>query len=149
VLCIPRAGSVPLQPPDAVQAVALVELQLNVAAPPLGTTVGDALNVAEGTTLTVMLDGTLLPPWPLQLNEYVAEAANAPVLCVPLAGLVPLQAPDAVQAVALVERHPSVVEAPTATAAAPADNVAVGAGITVMVASEVALVPPAPVQTNE
>jgi hypothetical protein len=59
----------PLQPPDAVQAVALVELQLNVAAPPLGTTVGDAVNVAEGTTLTVMLDGTLAPPWPLQVNE--------------------------------------------------------------------------------
>jgi hypothetical protein len=124
-----------------VQAVALVALQLNVAAPPLGTTVGDALNVAEGTTLTVMLDGTLVPSWPLQLK--------APVLCVPLAGLVPLQAPDAVQAVAFVERHPSVVEAPAATAAAPADNVTVGADITVTVASEVALVPPAPLQTNE
>jgi hypothetical protein len=69
VLCVPLAGSVPLQPPVAVQAVALVALQLNVAAPPLGTTVGDALNVAEGTTLTVMLDGTLVPSWPLQLNE--------------------------------------------------------------------------------
>jgi hypothetical protein len=69
VLCVPLAGSVPLQPPDAVQAVALVAFQLNVAAPPLETTVGDALNVAEGTTLTVMLDGTLVPPWPLQLNE--------------------------------------------------------------------------------
>jgi hypothetical protein len=71
------------------------------------------------------------------------------VLCVPLTGLVPLQAPDAVQAVAFVERHPSVVEAPAATAAAPADNVTVGAGITVTVASELALVPPAPLQTNE
>ena len=71
------------------------------------------------------------------------------MLCVPLAGLVPLQAPDAVQAVAFVERHSSEVEAPASTAAAPARNVAVGAGTTVTVASEVALVPPAPVQTNE
>jgi hypothetical protein len=71
------------------------------------------------------------------------------VLCVPLAGLVPLHAPDAVQALAFVERHSSVVEAPASTAAEAASNVTVGAGITVTVASEVALVPPAPVQTNE
>jgi hypothetical protein len=70
------------------------------------------------------------------------------VLCVPLAGLIPLQAPDAVQALAFVERHSSVVEAPASTTAAPASNVTVGAGITVTVASEVTLVPPAPVHTN-
>ena len=69
MLCIPRAGSVPLQPPDAVQAVALVELQLNVAAPPLATTSGDALNVTEGATLTVTLDGKLGPPAPAQVSE--------------------------------------------------------------------------------
>jgi hypothetical protein len=70
------------------------------------------------------------------------------VLCVPLAGFVPLQAPEAVQAVALVELHVRVVEAPAPTAAAPADSFTVGADITVTVVSEVA-VPAVPVQTNE
>jgi hypothetical protein len=37
----------------AVQAVALVELQVNVEAPPLATVTGFAVNVAVGTTLTV------------------------------------------------------------------------------------------------
>jgi hypothetical protein len=71
VLWVPLAASGPLQPPDAVQAVALVELQLNVAAPPLATTAADALRVTEGTgrTVTAMLDGKLVPPGPLQISE--------------------------------------------------------------------------------
>jgi hypothetical protein len=69
VLWVPLAGIVPLQPPDAAQEVALVELQLKAAAPPLATTGGDALNVIDGATLTVMFDGTLGPPRPAQISE--------------------------------------------------------------------------------
>jgi hypothetical protein len=69
VLCVPLAGLVPLQAPDAVHAVALVELQLNVAAPPLATTSGDALNVTDGATLTVTFNGKLGPPAPAQVSE--------------------------------------------------------------------------------
>jgi hypothetical protein len=71
------------------------------------------------------------------------------VLAVPRAALVPSQAPDAVQAVAFSELHVSVPEAPAGTAAAPADSLTVGVGITVTIASELSLVPPVPVQTNE
>jgi hypothetical protein len=68
---------------------------------------------------------------------------------VPLAGLVPLQEPEAVHAVAFVELHVRVAEAPRATAAAFADSATVGAGITLTVAAAAALVPPLPVQTSE
>jgi hypothetical protein len=40
VLCVPLVAREPLQPPEAVQDVALLELQVNVEEPPLGTTVG-------------------------------------------------------------------------------------------------------------
>ena len=75
-------------------------------------------------------------------------AVKAPVLCVPLAGLLPLHAPDAVHAVALVELQVSVSEAPSAIVAAPADSFTVGDGITVTVVCEAALFPAAPVQTS-
>lgn len=43
VLCLPEVGSDPLQPPEALQLLALVELQLSVEDAPLATTVGEAL----------------------------------------------------------------------------------------------------------
>jgi hypothetical protein len=68
---------------------------------------------------------------------------------VPLAGFVPLHAPDAVQAVACVEVHVSSVDAPRATVVAPAESFTVATDITVTVASELTVAPAAPVQTNE
>jgi hypothetical protein len=53
----------------AVQDVALVELHVSVEAPPLATTVGYAVNVAMGTTLTVAVTVPLVPPAPLQVSE--------------------------------------------------------------------------------
>ena len=49
MLWVPAAASVPLQPPVAVQALALLELQLSVAALPLATAVGLAVKVTVGT----------------------------------------------------------------------------------------------------
>ena len=69
VLRVPLVASVPLQPPEAAQDVALVELQVNVEEPPLGTTVGYALNVASGITPTMTVAVLLVPPGPLQASE--------------------------------------------------------------------------------
>jgi hypothetical protein len=73
VLWEPLAAFVPLQPPEAVQDVALVELQVNVEVPPLAIVVGFAVNAAVGTglavTVTVAVAAVLVPPAPVQVNE--------------------------------------------------------------------------------
>ena len=56
MLALPLVGSLPDQPPDAAQLVALLEDQLSIAEPPLLTVVGVALRLTEGAgveTLTV------------------------------------------------------------------------------------------------
>jgi len=69
-------------PPVAVHEVALVELQVNVAVPPPAIVVGFAVRVAVGMVpiVTVAVAAVLVPPSPLQVNEYVVLAARAPVL---------------------------------------------------------------------
>jgi hypothetical protein len=70
VLALPFVGSLPDQPPDAEQLLALLEDQLNVADPPLLTVVGVAFRLTEGAgveTLTVT-DWVALPPGPLQVS---------------------------------------------------------------------------------
>ena len=56
------------------------------------------------------------------------SAVNAPVDCVPEVALVPDQAPEAVQLVALVDDHVSVELPPLFTVSGFAVNVTVGAG---------------------
>jgi len=65
VLALPLVGSLPLQPPEAVQLVALLEDQLRVAVPPLLTVAGFALRLTVGgaATLTVT-DWVAFPPGP-------------------------------------------------------------------------------------
>jgi hypothetical protein len=142
---------VPLQPPEAAQEVALVELHMSVEVPPLATEVGFAVNVTvgAGATLTVAVAVLLEPPAPLQVNEYDVAAASGPVLWLPLATLPPFQPPEAVQEVALVEFHVSVEAPPVATEVGFAVNVTVGAGTTATLAVATLLVPPAPAQVNE
>ena len=56
VPAVPLVGSLPDQPPDAVQVLALLEDQLNVADPPLLTVAGLTLRLTAGAgveTLTV------------------------------------------------------------------------------------------------
>jgi hypothetical protein len=71
VLALPFVGSLPDQPPDAEQPVALLEDQLSVADPPLATLAGLALRLTVGLggadTLTVT-DWLALPPGPLQVS---------------------------------------------------------------------------------
>ena len=82
VLCVPLVALLPLQPPVAVQEVALVELHVSVDAPPLAIEVGLAVNVtvAAGTTVTAAVTIELVPPVPLQVKEYDALAVRFPVL---------------------------------------------------------------------
>ena len=71
VLALPLVGSLPDQPPEAVQLLALVADQLNVDAEPLLTVPGLALRLTVGfggaETLTVT-DWLALPPGPLQVR---------------------------------------------------------------------------------
>jgi hypothetical protein len=70
VLVLPLADSAPLQPPEAEQAVALVEDQVRVEAAPLATVVGLAESVTVGAgafTVTVAV-WEALPPLPVQLR---------------------------------------------------------------------------------
>ena len=69
VPALPLIGSLPDQPPEAVQLAALVEDQLSVAEPPLLTVAGLALRLTVGgaETLTVA-DWLALPPGPLQVS---------------------------------------------------------------------------------
>lgn len=128
--CEPETALLPDQAPEAVQAVALLALQLSVAASPLlivaGLTV--KLNVgAAAVTVTVALRVTL-PPAPLQVSVNVLLAVKAPVDCDPLAALLPDHAPEALQPVALVEDHVKVAAAPLATDAGLVLSDKVGAG---------------------
>src|ERR1700722_18883789 len=134
VLCMPLVALLPLQPapaPEAVQDVALVELQVSMEVPPLAMTEGLATNVAVGMILTRTVDAALVPPVPVQVKEYELGIVIAPVLCVPFVALLPLQPPEAVQEVALVELQVSVDVPPLAIEVGAAPRDAVGFGLLV------------------
>jgi hypothetical protein len=78
----------------------------------------------------------------------VLVTLSAPVGSLPLAAFAPDQAPEAVQAVALVEDQVSVEDAPPATLVGSALKVRVGSGNTVTVRFLVA-VPPGPAHESE
>jgi hypothetical protein len=56
-LSLPLDASVPVQPPEPVHAVALVELHVNTDVPPFVIDCGLTDSVAVGTTLTVTFAG--------------------------------------------------------------------------------------------
>jgi hypothetical protein len=97
-------------------------------------------------TVSVAEVTLLVPPGPLQLNEYVVLALTAPVDCVPLSGNAPLQPSDAKHAAALLEPQVSMDVSPGAITDGLTINVAVGTTLTTAVADEV---PPGPLQANE
>ena len=69
VLALPLVGSLPDQPPEAVQRLVFVEDQLSIDEPPVLTVAGLALRLTVGgaATLTVT-DWLALPPGPLQVS---------------------------------------------------------------------------------
>jgi hypothetical protein len=151
VLWLPLRPTEPLQAPLAVQDVALLEVHVNVERPPAATTGGDAVNVTVGTgrMVTVATRGAATPPGPAQESEYAVATVNGPVLWLPLAASVPLQPPEALHEVALVELHVSSEAFPEATAVGVAASVAVGTGIDATVAVAGGVTPPRPVHTIE
>lgn len=130
VLCVPLAPFAPIQPPEAVQDVALVELHVSIEAPPLAIEAGCAVSVAvgAGTTATAAVATLLDPPVPVQINEYDAATVSGPVLWLPLVALVPPQLPEAVHELALVELQLSMAAVPLLTMACAALMEAVGCG---------------------
>jgi hypothetical protein len=149
--CEPLTALLPDHPPEAVQAVVLVEDQVNVVAPPLATVLGAAarLTVGAGALTDTVADWVALPPVPVQVSEYVTLAVSAPVDCEPLTALLPDHPPEAVQEVALVDDQVKVDVPPLTTVLGLALilTAAVGLGLAVTVV-DWAAVPPAPLQVN-
>jgi hypothetical protein len=118
---------VPDQAPEAVQEVALLEDQLNVALPPLETLVGLALSETSGAPSTVTVAAWVaLPPTPVHVRTYSVVESSGPVFIEPLVATDPLQPPEVVHAVALVEFQASVADWPRATAIRLGDKATVG-----------------------
>jgi hypothetical protein len=150
--CEPLIALLPDQPPEAVQAVVLVDDQVSVVAAPLLTVLGAAerLTVGAGVLTVTVADCVALPPLPVQVSPKVALAVRAPVDCEPLTALLPDHAPEALHEVALLETQVKVELPPFATVLGLALRltVAVGFGLTVTVVDCAAL-PPGPAQLNE
>jgi hypothetical protein len=70
VEALPLVGSLPLQPPEAVQVLAFVAFQVRVAAPPLVMLDGFAVSVtiATGRVTVAIAVALALPPSPLQVS---------------------------------------------------------------------------------
>ena len=147
----PAVATAPDQPPEAVQAVALVDDQLKVEPPPLATLVGLALKETLGglADMVTVADCDAEPPAPLHVIVYLVVAVSAEVLFEPLVVSLPLQPPDAVHPVAWVDDQLNIDVAPLLTVLGLADKVTAGVGcVTEAVADWVAL-PPLPVHVSE
>jgi hypothetical protein len=148
--CEPLLAKVPDQPPEAVHAVALLEDQVNVELPPLATLLGLALIVTDGAgaeTVTVA-DWLALPPAPVQVSANLVFVVRAAVLWEPLVALLPVQPPEAVQDVALVEDQVRVEVAPLATVLGLAVRVTAGAGVVTDTVADCDALPPVPLQVS-
>jgi hypothetical protein len=146
----PAVASVPDQPPEAVQAVALVDDQVRVELPPLATLAGLALieTLGAGAETVTVTDCAAEPPVPVQVSVNFVVAVRAGVAPDPLIASPPLQPPDAVQAVALVEVQVKVDVAPLLTVVGLADRVTAGAGLVTETVADWVALPPAPVHVS-
>ena len=128
--CVPLVASLPDQPPEAVHDVALLEDQVSVEVAPLATLVGFALidTVGAGEETDTVADCEADPPLPVQVMVYLVVAVSAAVVVEPLVASVPLQPPEAVQLVALLEDQLRVELPPLATVLGLALILTVGAG---------------------
>jgi hypothetical protein len=145
---VPPVARVPVQPPDAVHDVALVEDQVNVELAPLATVAGLKLSDTVGgvaDTVTVA-DWDADPPAPVQVMTNVVVAVRAAVLVEPLVASDPLQPPEAVQAAAFVDVHVSTEVAPLPTVLGLALKVTEGAGVVTDTVTDWFALPPEPVQ---
>jgi len=129
VTWVPLVGSEPDQPPEAVHAVAPVELQVRFEVWPLATEEGLALSDTVGAfavTVTVT-DWDAEPPAPVHVTVNFVFDVRVAVTLVPLVDNAPDQPLDAVHAVALVELQIRVDELPEVTVLGLAVSWTVGA----------------------
>jgi hypothetical protein len=134
-----------------VQAVALLEVHVSVDALPLATLEGLALNdtVGAGDAETVTVaDCDAEPPAPVHVRVNFVVAVRAGVDFVPAVASEPLQPPEAVQVVALVDDHVSADVAPLLTVAGLAARVTAGAGVVTDTVADCAAFPPLPLQVR-
>jgi len=106
-----------------------------------------AVPFVAGVTLTVVLCDAE-PPAPVQASVYCVAAVSAAVLCDPLVASVPLQPPEAVHEVALVDDHVSVEALPLVTVLGDALRVTVGAGFLTEMVADCAALPPVPLHVS-
>jgi hypothetical protein len=134
--CVPLVALLPVQPPDPVHDVALLEDQVTVDAPLLAMLLGFTLietvgaEGAEEETETVT-DCAAEPPAPVQVSVNFCVALSAALFCAPLVASEPLQPPEAVQEVASLEVQFNVDVPPLATVLGLALSDTIGAeGVT-------------------
>jgi hypothetical protein len=134
-VALPDVGFAPDQAPLAVQLVTLSDFHVSELVPPRSTAVGMADNDTEGCPgVTVTATCWLAdPPVPEQVSENVAFALRAALTSLPDTLLTPLQAPLAVQPVALALLHVSVVVWPAVSDVGLAPRLTVGAGCATVV----------------
>ncbi len=77
VLWDPLVGLLPLQPPDAVQAVAFVAVHVKTAAAPLATVAGEALSTAVGDGA-----GSEAEPPPHAIRDIAATPGQTLRICI-------------------------------------------------------------------
>ena len=148
MLCVPPVATEPDHPPEAVQTVALVEDQVKVELPPLGTLLGLALSDTLGgaADIVTVADCDAEPPTPVHVIVYFVVAERAAVAFEPLVAKLPLQPPEAAQEVVFADDQVNVDAAPLLRVLGFAERVTAGAArVTETVVDCVAL-PPAPVQ---
>jgi hypothetical protein len=133
-----------------VQAVALVEDQVRVDVPPWATLLGlAAIETVGGAAETVTVaDCDAEPPAPVQVRVNFVVVVSVGVVWEPAVVSEPLQPPEAVQAVALVEDQVNADVAPLFTVVGFAVKVTAGAGVVTDTVADCAALPPAPAQVS-
>jgi hypothetical protein len=155
----PESALLPVQPPEAVQLVALVTVQLSVVPPPLATVVGVALSITDGSggaaggTTVTLTDCVAVPPAPEHVRANEEFAVSGPVEALPEVALLPLQLPDAEQPVASVDDQASVAALPEFTVDGVADSDTEGpfgadGGAVTLAVTVWPAVPPEPLQVS-
>jgi hypothetical protein len=128
----------PLQPPDAVQEVALLLDQVSVEAAPAFTVLGAALSVTVGAApeTVIVTDCEADPPAPVQVTTYSVVLVRAGVCQIALVGTSPRQLPTmATQEVASADDHVRVDLPPLRMVVGTALNVTDGAAVAAGVAA--------------
>jgi hypothetical protein len=146
----PLGDSLPLQLPEALQAVAFADAHARVEEAPLLTVLGFADRVTVGAafiTETVAVC-VALPPGPVHVSPKVSFSLIAPVDCEPLAPLAPDQAPDAAQEVAFVADQVRMDALPLATVLGVAAKVTAGACCVTETVVDWCALPPCPVHVS-